>query len=287
MQDQDIDALWNFDDPAQTEDRFQKLIAEVDDDANTAWVIELLTQLARAQGLQRKFAEAHEALDLAQSTLKPAMHRAHIRYLLERGRVFNSSGKRAESKPLFLQAWQLGLDASEDNLAIDAAHMLGIVEDAEAALQWNEKALAHAEQSADPKARNWLASLYNNTGWTHHGLGEYERALELFQRALRFREAQGQPGPIRIAQWSVARCLRSLGRADEALTMQRTLLDELTAAGEVDGFVFEEIGECLLALDQLDDALPYLAKAHDVLSQDAWLVENEPARLKRLKELIS
>lgn len=35
MQDQDIDALWNFDDPAQTEDRFQKLIAEVDDDANT------------------------------------------------------------------------------------------------------------------------------------------------------------------------------------------------------------------------------------------------------------
>ncbi len=36
-----------------------------------------------------------------------------------------------------------------------------------------------------------------------------------------------------------------------------------------------------------NDAVPYLAKAHEALSQDVWLVEKEPARLKWLKELIS
>jgi tetratricopeptide (TPR) repeat protein len=282
-----IDLLWNFDDPAQSENRFQELNAEIDGETDTAWSIELLTQLARAQGLQRKFAEAHETLDLVQSELKPHMHRAHIRYLLERGRVFNSSGKRTESKPLFLQAWQLGLDAGEDNLAVDAAHMLGIVEQGPEALRWNEIAMALAEKSSDPKARNWLGSLYNNIGWAYHDTGQHTQALEMFQQALAFREAKGQPGPVRIAKWSVARCLRSMGRVDEALAMQRTLLDELNAAGETDGYVFEEIGECLLAQEQLDDAVPYFAKAHEMLSQDAWLVENEPERLSRLKKLFS
>ena len=282
-----IDSLWNFNDPAQTEDRFQELISEIDGDTDMAWSIELLTQLARTQGLQQKFAEAHETLDLAQSELKPAMQRANIRFLLERGRVFNSSGKREESKPLFLQAWQLGLDASEDNLAVDAAHMLGIVEAGQESLRWNELAMAHAEKSAAPQARNWLGSLYNNIGWTYHGLNQFETALDRFQRALRFREAQAKPDLIRIAKWSMARCLRSLGRVDEALAMQRALLDEFNAAGETDGYVFEEIGECLLALNQLDDAVPYFAKAYEILSQDAWLVAQEPARLQRLKNFFS
>ena len=44
--------------------------------------------------------------------LKRAWHnapaRVRLRYLLERGRVLNSSGKPDEARPLFLQAWELG-----------------------------------------------------------------------------------------------------------------------------------------------------------------------------------
>ena len=77
----------------------------------------------------------------------------------------------------------------------------------------------------------------------------------------------------------MARCLRSLGRTDEALTRQQALHAEHTALGTRDGFVLEELGECLLALGRGDEARPYFAQAHTELSQDAWLAEAEPARM--------
>ena len=47
----------------------------------------------------------------------------------------------------------------------------------------------------------------------------------------------------------------------------------------------EEIAECLLALGRADEAQPYFAKAHEALSKDAGLVDNEPKRIERLAEL--
>ncbi|MBZ0304515.1 MAG: tetratricopeptide repeat protein, partial [Anaerolineae bacterium] len=75
-------------------------------------------------------------------------------------------------------------------------------------------------------------------GWTYHDQGNYEKALEMFQQALIFRE--GNPRQIQIARWCIARTLRSLNRVEEALAIQRELNPE-------DGFVVEEIAECLLA----------------------------------------
>ena len=55
-------------------------------------------------------------------------------------------------------------------------------------------------------------------------MGQHERALDLFQRALRFREAQGQPGPIRIARLERGTLLCARWAVlDEALVMQRAL----------------------------------------------------------------
>ena len=89
----------------------------------------------------------------------------------------------------------------------------------------------------------------------------------------------------RIATWTVARTLRSLNRVEEALSKQLALKEELDSAGEEDGYASEEIGECLLLLNRAAEAGPYFAKAYDILSQDEWLADHEPARLARLKEL--
>jgi tetratricopeptide (TPR) repeat protein len=149
----------------------------------------------------------------------------------------------------------------------------------------NLQAIQFAESSEQQKARGWLGSLYNNTGWSYHGLGDYESALDMFQKAEAARRSQGNVSQIRIAVWAVARALRSLKRIEEALSKQMMLKVEYEAAGESDGFVFEEIGECLLALDRAKEAQPYFAKAYELLSQDLWLAEKEPERLARLKEL--
>lgn len=76
-----------------------------------------------------------------------------------------------------------------------------------------------------------------------------------------------------------------MGRLDEALTKQQALLLESEQSGEPDGYVFEELGECLLALGRADEARPYFAQAYALLSQDAWLAADEPQRLERLKAL--
>jgi tetratricopeptide (TPR) repeat protein len=53
-------------------------------------------------------------------------------------------------------------------------------------IAWNSTALQYAEASTDERARGWCGSLYNNLGWTYHDQGDYERALECFQKALQF-----------------------------------------------------------------------------------------------------
>lgn len=279
----DFDSLWDYSKPDQTEKKFREALAELPKNDPAAW--ELLTQIARAQGLQRRFEEAHATLDQVEPELGGSASRARVRYLLERGRVFNSSGHPDQAGPLFEQAEEMATRLSEDFYAVDAIHMLAIVADPPHSLDLNLRAIQRAESSGQDKARNWLGSLYNNTGWSYHDLGDYESALELFRKGEAWQRSKGRVNETRIAKWTVARTLRSMNRIEEALSHQIELKKEFESAREEDGYVFEEIGECLLALNRAEEAGPYFAKAYTLLSQDIWLAETEPQRLERLKHL--
>ena len=280
-----FDALWDYDDPAATHARFLELLPRAIESGDSSLHAQILTQIARCQGLQRKFDEAHATLDQAEALLYRALVTARVRVLLERGRVHNSSGEPERARPLFLQALELAKEHGEEFHAVDAAHMLGIIDPPERALEWNRAAIEMAERSDDERARNWLGSLLNNVGWTLHDMGDYEAALAMFEKAVAFREERGAAGPLRIARWAVARAHRSLGRLDEALAEQRKLAGEYEAAGQPDGYVQEEIGECLLLLGRPEEARPHFARAHEILSKDPWLAENAADRIARLKEL--
>ena len=279
----DFDSLWDYSDPRQTETKFREILLQIPE--NNSAYLELLTQIARSQGLQQKFDRAHQTLDQVERRLGNYASRAKVRYYLERGRVFNSVGHPEEARPFFEQALDMAKNLSEDFYAVDALHMLAIVAPPASSLDLNLLAIQLAESSEQEKARGWLGSLYNNTGWSYHDRGDYESALKIFQKAEAVRKSKGRANEIRIAQWCVARTLRSLKRVEEALSKQMALKAEFEAAGESDGYVFEELGECLLALDRAQEAQPYFAKAHEILSQDIWLAEKEPDRIARLKEL--
>jgi tetratricopeptide (TPR) repeat protein len=261
----DIDTLWDFSDPAGSETRFQALLAEVQ------------TQLARTHSLRKQFEQAHMLLNEAEVLLPEGPSRARLRLLLERGRSYRSAGDVPKALLLFRQAWDEGRELGEDFLTVDAAHMLALVTEGEEAIRWNEDAIALASQSAESKARRWLASLYNNLGWTWHDSEQFEKALECFQQAVEARREQAQPREERLALWCVARCLRSMGRIEEALSIQRELSE-----WDNDGYVFAELGECLLALDQREAARPYFAQAAELLASDSTVT---PERLARLREL--
>lgn len=279
----DFDSLWDYSKPDATELKFREVFAELSQDDPSA--LELLTQIARAQGLQRKFEEAHETLDIVEKELKEDASRAKVRYLLERGRAFNSSGNADRARPLFEQAEEMAAQLSEDSYAVDAIHMLAILASAPQSLTLNLRAIGVAESSAQEKACNWLGSLYNNTGWSYHDLGDFESALEMFQKAEAWHGSKGRVNERRIAKWTVARTLRSMNRSEESLSVQLELVREFESADEKDGYVFEEVGECLLALNRMEEAQPYFAEAYQLLSQDHSLAEQESVRLQRLKQL--
>lgn len=293
----DLDALWNFDDPPASEAAFQSAAEAARSAGDVPDFAEVLTQVARAQGLQRRFDDAHRTLDEAASLLRAAdesargrpgrASRARVRLLLERGRVFNSSGRKDEARPLFVEAWDAARAASFEALAVDAAHMVAIVETPDEAILWNERALEFAERASEPRARKWRGSLLNNLGWAYHERGTFPKALAAFEGALAAREEAGIAAQIRIAKWCVARCLRSLGRVEEALARQEELQRELDEAVAHDGFVQEELGECHLALGRMAEAQPYFARASEILSTDPWFVANEAPRLERMRALAS
>lgn len=286
----ELHTLWDYNDPAGTADRFQKLLPAVEASHDRAYHVELLSQIARTHSLRRQFAKAHQLLDEAEAMLADEMTVPQMRCLLERGRTFNSAGEPQRALPLFHEAFALGTAVAPqaDFHTIDAAHMIAIAEpDAADQIKWNERALALAEATPDERAAGWRGSLYNNLGWTYHDMGEYEQALQIFQKALVWREAhhQDKPETIRIAKWCVGRTFRSLNRLEEALAWQQVLLAEHQGVGQTDGFVYEEIGECLLALGRADEARPYFAQAYTELSTLDWLADSEPERLARLKQL--
>ena len=240
----EIDAWWNFADPAASESRFRAERARWPD--RSAEALEIDTQVARTLGLQRRFDAARAQLDAVSASLWTAPPRVDVRFRLERGRVANSSGDAAQAMEWFRHA----LDRTADDRApdaqyyrIDALHMLGIAAPPSERVAWNTQALAAADTATEARARGWRASILNNLGWSLLDQGNAPAALFTWQQALVAREAGGKVDAIRVARWTVARGLRANGRLDEAERMQRQLLAELEQAGETDPHVAEELAE--------------------------------------------
>jgi len=286
----DFISMWNFADPAATESQFRELLPQAEASGDQLYLIELLTQIARAQGLQSSFPEAHATLDrvellLAQGAAEQ-LARGRLRYLLERGRAFNSSGEEQSAQPLFMQAWELGQTTAFDGLTIDAAHMLGIVTKDQESLDWNLRALDIAERTTDPKAANWKGALYYNIGWTYMDMDDPGKALELFQRGVEFREANAHPENNRmIAHWTVARALRGLERYDEALQTLKDISVNFAGYSD-DGFWHEEMGENLLALGEWEASRGHFEAALPLLQAMGWVEESEPLRIARIQTFV-
>ena len=165
----DFDSLWDYSNPDQTEIKFREILSQIP--ANEPSHLELLTQIARAQGLQRKFDEAHQTLDQVEKTLGENPSRAKIRYLLERGRVFNSSGHADDARPFFEQALDLAKQLGEDFYAVDAIHMLAIIAAPASALTLNLECHSTGKIIGTGKSAQlaWLVVQQYGLGLSRHG----------------------------------------------------------------------------------------------------------------------
>jgi tetratricopeptide (TPR) repeat protein len=236
--------LWDFDDVDASEQRFRAQLDQETTDPNRA---EVLTQLARVEGLRGNFEECARLLDRAEP-LAGDDPVANIRLELERGRMYRSSGDPEAAFPLFQGAFARATEAGESYLAGDAAHMCAIsVDDRKVMEDWTQRGLELGER--EPGAAYWAGPLLNNLAWAYHEDGDHVRALELFQRALEARERDpGNEAAIAFARYSAGVTLRALGRAEEALGMLEPAVAWARDAGKPDPEYEQELAEAQAAL---------------------------------------
>jgi tetratricopeptide (TPR) repeat protein len=174
--------FWDFYDLDGTE---RRLCEQLDRETSDSGRAEVLTQLARVEGLRDDFDACERLLEEAE-TLAGTSEVAKLRIDLERGRMLRSTGDPAAALPLFKAAFARASDDGEDFLAGDALHMCAISADnIEAAEQWTQRGLEFGERR--PEAAYWAGPLLNNLGWSYYDAGDNRRALELFEQALEAR----------------------------------------------------------------------------------------------------
>lgn len=284
---ENIDELWDYSNPKGTREKFLKTLEEMGAAAPLESVLEIKTQIARTHSLGGEFEESHQVLDEVETRLAPEMALVKTRLQLERGRAFNSAKEKDKAIACFHESLENAKAHQQDFYAVDAAHMLAISAPSfDEKVKWAHEGIRLAEESALPRARRWLGSLYNNLGWDYHDAKKFEEALGLFEKAKAYHQEFGNSESRFIARWTVARCLRSLERFTEATEAQQQLMAEMEKLSNPDGFVFEELAELSLVEGAQEKAQAYAQKAVEQLkSQAAWLQEWEPERWKRLEEL--
>jgi tetratricopeptide (TPR) repeat protein len=270
--------LWDFDDLDASERRFRTLL---EDQGSNAGRAEVLTQLARVEGLRGRFAEADGLLDQAED-LAGGSRLARARVALERGRVRRSAGDTAAALPLFESAWALTSKAREDFVAADAAHMAALAApDPDAMRAWTARGLELAESSSE--AAYWAGPLLNNLGWACFEAGEYAEALDAFERALAARERAGDQARTEIARYAVGKTLRALGRPAEAAAHLEQAVAWSETAGRPDGWFHEELAEDYAALGRHDEAREQARLALPLLEADDPSFTADPERASRLR----
>jgi tetratricopeptide (TPR) repeat protein len=281
----DFDKLWDYSNPAATERKFREVLIATEKSADPTYRLCLLTQIARTHSLRGTFDQANVILDGVERELKAQDDSlVRVRYLLERGRVVNSSGKPAEALPLFIEAVNVGRDAKLPRFEVDALHMVAIVEsDPHKRIEWGVKGIARAKELNEI---GWLHALYNNLGEEYRAMKQYDKALECFRGIIAAEKQLGRPSEsYKYARVDEAKMLRLLGNPQQSLQEMEILYAELQAIPEVDGFVCEEIGEAKLALGNALEARIWFSVALEKLRDVQWLKASEPQRLERLKNL--
>ena len=284
----DIDGFWDFDDLPSTEVKIKDLV-ESETASGVSRSVELITQLARVQGLQRKISEARATLLLAKDPITKhagdTNARAEIRFSIEQGRLFGLSMTPAQSLAYFEKAWNEATKANEVFFSIEAAVMLSISRPPKHQNEWLQKALHLAESTVDINAKLWLPQLYVMNGWHSFDFRKFDEALDNFQKALD--QPQSIQSPIKrfAVRWSFARTLRALNRFQEALDIQRELKAEMQTVGKVNGHVFLEMAECFQLLQNLDEAKVHFEQAYKELSLNGWYSDNKSSELSRIQRL--
>jgi tetratricopeptide (TPR) repeat protein len=234
-----IASMWDFNDVESTRERFLRCSKREDVQLDAGYAAELQTQIARTYSLQGNYTEAHRILDAVTLMSGYTLPAAKVRYLLERGRTYRSSGEATRSLPYFGEAEALATDHELWRLAIDAVHMTAIAEHkAEDRIAHNLRGLKLVDEH--PEQHGWKHALLNNLGEDYLSAHRYADAIATFSLLIDYqREHYGEADIYTIKD--IAKAQRLNGNPEFSRQAMRDALATLNAKGLDDMWIREEL----------------------------------------------
>ena len=282
-----ISDLWDFADPQASEKIFLKKMKEHSKSAFEVW--ELQTQIARALGLQKKYIEAFHVLDSIQAGLEHApvcesKDLVGIRYNLERGRILLLIEKVEDSIRCFRFAYKLATKIDADDLSIDAIKMLLNLTSISERIDLGLRGISIATKRGNENLYLSIGELATGVGQAYLENKEYQNAIEQFMHARDIYSKLVDAEHTRITRRSMCVAQRGLGNYKEALLELRMQEEWLKKSDNIDGIVFEEIAENLLALGYSSSSI-YFSKALECFKTQDLIGDLDPKRISRMREL--
>ncbi|MBV8661140.1 MAG: tetratricopeptide repeat protein [Candidatus Dependentiae bacterium] len=119
--------IGKIDNPILAEAKLRELSNQAQKLSNNSIYLQILSQIALMQAMQKNFEQAHATLDQAFIQLQQTDYIATARILLERGRVFQQAGDIDQARKYFEESYQLSKLHHLDDHVMKAAHMIAIV----------------------------------------------------------------------------------------------------------------------------------------------------------------
>ena len=254
-----------------------------ENEGNKSVLTESYSQIARCHLINNDIESCRQWLEKAETIASADDPAGWSRYLGVRGRLEwqQAVKETGEYQPAvktaaatFEDMYNYCLQHSLYERAVDAAHMMAIVDDPERRLAWGEKGIKAAENGG---ISGWLPALWNNHGWNLSDAGRHEEALAALLKAREYHYKTGREMSKLIADWSVGYAYRMVGQLDSAKTWMSKVYDWADSLYQADnstenaewlGLAAKEMGEIALA-DGNDkaDARKYFELAVNKLKQ--------------------
>ena len=279
--------MWDFSDPLASEKNFREKMKKHSNSAFEVW--ELQTQVARALGLQEKFFQAFQVLDSIQAGLEYApvcesKDLVGIRYNLERGRILLLTEKIEDSIRYFRFAYKLAMKISAYDLSIDAIKMLLNLTSVNERIDLGLKGISIATERGNENLYSSIGELATGVGQAYLENKEYQKAIEQFMHARDIFSKLIDAENARTSRRSICIAQRGLGNYKEALLELRMQEEWLKKSDNLDGIVFQEIAENLLALGHSSSSI-YFSKALECFKLQDLIADMDPKRISRIREL--
>lgn len=263
---QEADRLFNARRYEQSRPIYKKALAEAEKAENASDQAEALAMIARTYLVMDDKETGYTWLEKAKKKASFDKPMGWSRFLGVNGRFLWKEDKKEDAMLMFQNMFDYCNQYKLIERAIDAAHMIAIVGDAETQITWGRKGIKAAEEAGETR---WLGPLWNNLGATYEEQNRDYEALEAYIKARKYHYMHGETINKAIADWAIGHMYVKIGdyaNAAEWLNPILPTFEELEDS-EFIGLTCKELGEIEFARKQYEKAIDYFSRAQKLLKE--------------------